>query len=241
MTVAMVDASAENGSVRISLGGEIDRVNVAAVEEQIRAAVSGQLTAVSVDLAEVTYIDSAGKRLLFDLASHLRESHIVLELIVPFASPIRRLIELSGLQSLAALLLIPRQDSTDVGPWELVLPAQPWSLKTLRDVMRRWLSAVGAGPRAVADVLVAVGEACTNIVDHAYRTDNGFMTVHLELQLPDVVAIVGDTGQWGLPPGKNRGRGLVFMHNCSDDVRINHDPTGTTVLIRRHLAAEATR
>jgi hypothetical protein len=36
MTVAMVDASAENGSVRISLGGEIERANVAAVEEEIR-------------------------------------------------------------------------------------------------------------------------------------------------------------------------------------------------------------
>jgi hypothetical protein len=36
MTVAMVVASAENGSVRISLGGEIDWANVAAVEEDIR-------------------------------------------------------------------------------------------------------------------------------------------------------------------------------------------------------------
>ncbi|MBV8993160.1 MAG: ATP-binding protein [Pseudonocardiales bacterium] len=241
MTVAMVDASADNGSVRISLSGEIDRANVAAVEEEIRAAISGQLTAVSVDLAEVTYIDSAGKRLLFDLASQLRGSHIVLKLIVPFDSPIRRLIELSGLQSLAALLLMRRQDSTDVGPWELVLPAEPWSLKTIRNAMRRWLSAVGAGPRVVADLLIAVDEACTNVVDHAYGTDGGLMTVHLELQLPDVVAIVGGTGQWGLLPGKNRGRGLPFMQNCSDDVRIDHGPTGTTVLIRRHLAAEATR
>jgi ABC-type transporter Mla MlaB component len=79
------------------------------------AAISGQLTAVSVDLAEVTYIDSAGKRLPFDLASHLQESYIVLELIVPFASPIRRLIELSGLRSLAALLLMRCQDSTEGG------------------------------------------------------------------------------------------------------------------------------
>jgi len=241
MTVATVGASAEDGSIRISLGGEIDRANVADVEEQIRAVVSGPFTAVSVDLTDVTYIDSAGKRLLFDLASQLQESHIVLGLIVPFDSSIRRLIELSGLQSLAALLLIRCQDSSEVGPLELVFPAQPWSLKNIRDAMRRWLSAVGAEPHVVTDLLIAVGEACTNVIDHAYRADGGVVTVHLELQLSDVVATIGDTGQWGLPPVGNRGRGTLFMRNCSDDVRIDHGTTGTTVVIRRHLFAEATR
>jgi anti-anti-sigma factor len=215
MTVATVGASAENGSVRISLGGDIDRANVAAVEERIHAVVSGPFTAVSVDLTDVTYIDSAGKRLLFDLASQLQESHI--------------------------LLLMGCQDSNEVSPLELVLPAQPWSLKNIRDAMRRWLSAVGAEPPAVADLLIAVGEACTNVIDHAYGADGGVVTVHLELQFPDVVVTIGDTGQWGLAPVWNRGRGTLFMRNCSDDVRIDHGATGTTVVIRRHLFAEATR
>jgi anti-anti-sigma factor len=241
MTVAMTDASADNGSVRISLRGEIDRANVAAVEEEIQAAVSGQPTGVSVDLTNVTYIDSAGKRLLFDLASALQESNIVLEVIIPFDSPTRRLIELSGLQSLAALLLVRRQDSSKVGPLELMLPAQPWSLKNIRDAMRRWLSATNAEPRAIADLLVAVGEACTNVVDHAYGTDGGIVTVHLELQFSDVVATIADTGQWGLPSGRNRGRGTLFMRNCSDDLRIDHGPAGTTVVIRRHLIEEVSR
>jgi anti-anti-sigma factor len=80
MTVATADARADNGSVRISLSGDIDRANVVTVEEQIRAAVSGQPTRVSVNLANLTYTDGAGKRLLFDLASTLQESHIALEL-----------------------------------------------------------------------------------------------------------------------------------------------------------------
>jgi anti-anti-sigma regulatory factor len=50
MTVARVDTSTENGSVHISLSGEIDLTNASTVEEQIRAAVSGLPTAVSVDL-----------------------------------------------------------------------------------------------------------------------------------------------------------------------------------------------
>lgn len=103
MTVATVQASTERGSVCISLSGEIDLANAAAVEEEILAAISDQPTAVSVDLTDLTYISSAGIRILFALASRLRESHVVLELLAPRDSPTRRLIELSGLEALARL------------------------------------------------------------------------------------------------------------------------------------------
>ncbi|MDQ2790145.1 MAG: anti-sigma factor antagonist [Pseudonocardiales bacterium] len=103
MTAASVQATAEDGSMHIALSGEIDLANVDAVEEEIRAATSHQPNAVSVDLTELTYVDSAGIRMLFSLASRLRALRIVLELIVPLDSPTRRLIELSGFESLAAL------------------------------------------------------------------------------------------------------------------------------------------
>lgn len=103
MTSATVDTSADHGEVRITLSGEIDLANSSTVNEQIRAAVSGQPTAVSVDLTNLTYMDSVGIRLLFDLATHLRESHIALKLIAPFESPTRRLIQFSRLDSLATL------------------------------------------------------------------------------------------------------------------------------------------
>ncbi|PZS12143.1 MAG: hypothetical protein DLM60_22990 [Pseudonocardiales bacterium] len=136
-----------------------------------------------------------------------------------------------------AVLAVRRQDSGEAGPLHLVVPAQPRSLRDIRVAMRRWLSAVGATPRAVADLLLAVGEACTNAIEHAYGPDGGTVTVHMELQPPDVLAIVGDTGRWRPPPGENRGRGrgTQFMRNCSDDLRIDHGPTGTNVVIRRRL------
>jgi hypothetical protein len=31
------------------------------------------------------------------------------------------------------------------------------------------------------------------------------------------------------------------MRNCSDDLRIDHGPAGTTVVIRRHLIEETSR
>jgi anti-anti-sigma factor len=103
MTVATVDASTDNGSVHISLSGEIDLANASTVDEQIHAAVSGQPTAVSVDLTNLTYMDSVGIKLLFDLVSLLQESDIPLEIIAPFGAPTRRLIEFSGLDSLVTL------------------------------------------------------------------------------------------------------------------------------------------
>lgn len=103
MTVAKVETSAEGGSLHIALSGEIDQANAAAVEDELREAVSRQPTTVSVDLTDLTYIDSTGIRLLFTLASRLQALRIVLELIVPLDSPTRRLVELSGFESIAAL------------------------------------------------------------------------------------------------------------------------------------------
>ncbi|MGH3776213.1 MAG: ATP-binding SpoIIE family protein phosphatase [Pseudonocardiaceae bacterium] len=140
-----------------------------------------------------------------------------------------------------AVLAVRRQDSGEVGPLDLVVPALPWSLRDIRVAVRRWLSAVGAAPHAVADLLIAVGEACTNAVEHAYGPSGGIVRVHMELQLPDVLATVRDTGRWRPPRGEGRGRGTLFMRNCSDELRIDHGPTGTNVVIRRSLSDQARR
>ncbi len=103
MTNATVEASAEDGSMHITLSGEIDLANAAVVEDEIREAVSNQPAKVTVELTDLTYLDSAGVRILFALASRLQALRIVLELVVPLDSATRRLIELSGFESLVAL------------------------------------------------------------------------------------------------------------------------------------------
>ena len=139
-----------------------------------------------------------------------------------------------------ALLVMRRQASAGSGPLRLMTPALPGALKGIRDAMRGWLLAVGAPPRVVVDLLVAVGEACANVVEHAYGRAGGMVEVYLELQLSDVVATVRDTGRWRPPRGGNRGRGTVFMRKCANDLLIDHGPSGTTVVIRRSLVeAEA--
>jgi anti-anti-sigma factor len=100
---ARVEARTEDGSVHIALSGEIDLANAATVEDELRAAISHQPSAVSVDLTNLTYMDSVGISILFALVSRLKPLQITLKLIVPLDAPTRRLIEISGIETFASL------------------------------------------------------------------------------------------------------------------------------------------
>ena len=67
--------------------------NAAAVPRQVLGAITSQLTEVALDLITLTYIDSAGLRVLFTLGTRLETLQIALQLLVPTESPIRKMIE----------------------------------------------------------------------------------------------------------------------------------------------------
>ena len=69
------------------------------------------------------------------------------------------------------------------------------------------------------------------MIEHAYGPGGGTVTVRLELRSNDVVATVRDTGRWRPPRGENRGRGLLLMSRCCDEVSIDRTDEGTTVVI----------
>jgi stage II sporulation protein AA (anti-sigma F factor antagonist) len=84
-------------SARIALAGEIDMDNARQVETGILGAITNQLTVVTLDLSGLEYIDSAGLRVLFALGNRLDTLQIGLQLLVPKQSPVRRVIDLSGM------------------------------------------------------------------------------------------------------------------------------------------------
>jgi anti-sigma regulatory factor (Ser/Thr protein kinase)/putative methionine-R-sulfoxide reductase with GAF domain len=135
-----------------------------------------------------------------------------------------------------ALLVLRRRAAADTGALELQLPATPTSLKALRRAMRRWLAGIRADRQVTADLLAAVGEACANSIEHAYGPAGGTVSVRLEHQAPDVVAVVGDTGNWRAPRGNFRGRGITLIRALSDEVTIERADVGTQVRIRRTMA-----
>jgi anti-sigma regulatory factor (Ser/Thr protein kinase)/putative methionine-R-sulfoxide reductase with GAF domain len=129
----------------------------------------------------------------------------------------------------AAMLVVRRDDG---GPMHLEVPAVPASVGQIRTALRRWLPSVGASDEGTLNVLLAVGEATTNVVEHAYGPGGGSMQVEFAYSTPDVVATIRDTGRWRSPRGDNRGRGMLIMERCADEVTVDRTANGTEVRLR---------
>lgn len=136
-----------------------------------------------------------------------------------------------------ALLVVHRLQRTELGPLELRVPAVPASLTEIRAAVRRWTAASDVPAEEVADLLLAIGEATTNVVEHAYGPGGGDIELRIELRGSDeLVATVRDEGDWRTPRGENRGRGIPIIRGCSDHVDIEHSRGGTTVTIHRRVS-----
>ena len=81
------------------IDGEIDSSNVAEIGRRLRETLTNQSMALVVDLAFTSYLDSAGINLLFALGAELRKRQQRLHLCVPAASPIARMLAITGIES----------------------------------------------------------------------------------------------------------------------------------------------
>jgi anti-anti-sigma factor len=83
---------AENGTVAITATGELD---IAVAPELESALAAEDASAVLVDLTEVTFLDSAGLRVLLLASERLRRAETPLALAVAPESPVRRMLSLT--------------------------------------------------------------------------------------------------------------------------------------------------
>ncbi|HKP92073.1 MAG TPA: SpoIIE family protein phosphatase [Thermoleophilaceae bacterium] len=139
-----------------------------------------------------------------------------------------------GRQDDVAVLVVRR---TDADRLELQVAAVPDSLSAMRRSLRSWLLASGADEDTAYDVLLAVGEAAANAVEHAYGPVDREFAVTAEREGDDGVFTVADRGRWRPPRGNNRGRGLALMRDLMDDVQVDSDGEGTVVTLRRRLGS----
>jgi anti-anti-sigma factor len=100
--VALIETEQRAKSFVMRLRGEIDISNARELFAAIEAAVPNATSTIVVDLSEITYLDSAGVKLLIQLADRMKTRRRQLRLVVPEHSPIRAVLELTGL-----LRLIP--------------------------------------------------------------------------------------------------------------------------------------
>jgi anti-sigma regulatory factor (Ser/Thr protein kinase) len=80
-------------------------------------------------------------------------------------------------------------------------------------------------------------EACTNVIRHAGAPDARF-EIRLARRNGRIEATVRDRGTWRPEDPVGEGRGLELMRALMDEVEILPRPDGTTVRMRRRLAAE---
>ncbi|HEX2054664.1 MAG TPA: SpoIIE family protein phosphatase [Actinomycetota bacterium] len=115
------------------------------------------------------------------------------------------------------------------------LEADPRELATLRRTFRRWLADAKADPQQTQDILVAVGEAVTNSIEHAHGPGRGLIQV-TGVNTDGLLEItVRDRGAWREPRGEHRGLGRSVMRQLMDDVKISTDENGTVVTMHKRL------
>ncbi len=113
-------------------------------------------------------------------------------------------------------------------------PADPAHLKILRRKVERWARQNAVPAAALVDLQLALGEAVSNGVEHAYRGGgSGTVDIELELCLADTVQVVAvrviDHGRWRPIPLRKgyRGRGLAIIEQLSRGLSISTSDGGT--------------
>lgn len=132
------------------------------------------------------------------------------------------------------IAVIALQPSVLAGtPLSLDVPADARILFQVRHVLGRWLRESGVDERSVSELAIACGEACSNVVRHAYGASPGNM--HLEARLVDatVELTVSDHGQWRSPGNRAGGLGLTLIRGLTDSTDVDSTPEGTTIRMRR--------
>lgn len=115
------------------------------------------------------------------------------------------------------------------------IAADPRELGPLRRSFRRWLAANGADPQQTQDVLVAVGEAVSNSIEHAHGPGGGSIRIDAIRKDSILEISVCDRGSWREPRGTNRGLGRSLMRKLMDEVDFVTDEHGTCVTLRTRL------
>ncbi|MCV7279952.1 SpoIIE family protein phosphatase [Mycolicibacterium flavescens] len=140
-----------------------------------------------------------------------------------------------GYQDDVALMLY-RQPA----PLEIEFAADAGELAATRSALRGWLKKAGVAPTQTLDVLIAVGEALANAIEHGHRDrPGGTVSLRATVLADRLHVAVVDTGVWKPPhfdPAAHRGRGIELMRALMQDVTIEPGDGGTTINMQARIA-----
>ena len=131
---------------------------------------------------------------------------------------------------------------------DLTLPTDARLISQTRRTVSGYLEQMGVATDVVDDVVLALDEACTNVMRHAFAGDTELFHLTAELGPDEIVVVVEDEGV-GLPvsklheplgaadPTATSGRGLQMIRTLMTDVALETTPLrqGTRLEMRRSL------
>ncbi len=128
---------------------------------------------------------------------------------------------------------------------ELALPARAENIAIVRHAFGALGEALAIDEEIVSDIRLAVTEACTNVIVHAYPEDSeGPLEVLATLTEDELTVLVRDEGPGIVPrpdsPGL--GLGLPLMASLAEGMQLGHAEDGRTeVCMTFSLASSAHR
>ncbi len=126
------------------------------------------------------------------------------------------------------------------GGFHLVFPAEPGELHKLRSLLRDWLDGREVAAATQNALIIAVGEACSNAIEHAYPgAGSGEVKVEIE-EIPEnmLTVTIRDHGRFltRSKPVADRGRGTALMRELTVGFSRESTSAGTTVRFRLPIA-----
>jgi PAS domain S-box-containing protein len=137
-----------------------------------------------------------------------------------------------------AILTIAMQRLTNE-PLQLEFPAVPESARLVRAALERFADSAQLDADRRFAIEVAVGEAVTNAIEHAYGIADGRVRIRA-LQHDGVLDVeVTDDGNWRAPREEGRGRGVQIMRALTKSLAIESTAAGTVVRMSFDTRVEA--
>ncbi len=124
----------------------------------------------------------------------------------------------------------------------LLMPALPANVALVRQALAGLTDELGVEPARAADMKIALTEACTNVVVHAYGEEPGPLEVTMAVEHGRLVLGVRDHGSGLHPlPGRDEGAplgfGLALMASLADEMGLVGGRHGTELRIAFALGA----
>jgi serine/threonine-protein kinase RsbW len=122
--------------------------------------------------------------------------------------------------------------------YQLKIPSQSDNLAIIRDVVAKVASRIGFDTDEASKIELAVDEACTNVIKHAYANNsNQMIEVSIKVDQKKLIIIVADKGKGFNPDkiklpdlnksikeGRKGGLGLCLIRTLMDKVEFEIKP-----------------